>query len=56
MQCLRCGGLMISERFEDLGDDTGQICFYGLHCLICGEIVDPMILTNRMTVGSSLVH
>jgi len=56
MQCLRCDGLMIAERFYDLEDDTGQIYFDGLRCLTCGEILDPMILINRMVAGSSLVH
>ena len=56
MQCQRCNGLMVLERFDDIRDDTGQINFEGLRCLLCGEIVDPMILTNRMTTGSLLVH
>ena len=56
MQCPRCNGLMVLERFDDIRDDTGQIHFDGLRCLLCGEIVDPMILTNRMTAGSLLVH
>ncbi len=56
MQCPRCEGLMIVERFCDLLDDTGQTHFYGFRCLVCGEILDPMILTNRMAVESSLVH
>ena len=56
MQCARCKGLMVIERFDDVRDDTGQIHFEGLRCLLCGEIVDPMILTNRMKTGSLLVH
>jgi len=56
MQCLRCNGLMVLERFDDIRDDTGQIHFEGLRCLLCGEIVDPTILTNRSTTGSLLVH
>lgn len=47
MQCPRCGGLMIVEQFCDLQDDTGRLCFYGSRCMICGEILDPLILTNR---------
>ncbi len=56
MQCLRCDGLMIAERFYDFEDDTGQNCFDGLRCLVCGEIVDTTILINRMAVGCSLIH
>jgi hypothetical protein len=32
MTCLRCDGLMVHEKFEDLD---------GRRCLNCGAIVDP---------------
>jgi DNA-directed RNA polymerase subunit RPC12/RpoP len=51
MQCPRCGGLMVVERFEDLCD-LGQLYFYGSRCVICGEILDPMILRNRAALES----
>jgi len=38
---------MISEVFKDMHDDTGRICFYGYRCVICGEILDPVIMANR---------
>ena len=47
MECPRCQGKMVYEVFEDLRDDTGQLNFKGLRCLICGEILDPIILSNR---------
>lgn len=47
MQCPRCSGNMISQIFEDMNDDTGRICFYGYRCVICGEILDPVIMANR---------
>jgi len=47
MRCPRCKGLMVRERFQDIGDDTGQIYFEGLRCLVCGEILDPVIVANR---------
>ncbi len=47
MRCLRCGGLMISDRFQDLQDSTGHIHFYGTRCLVCGEVLDSTILENR---------
>ena len=49
MECPRCAGCMIRESFEDLRDDTGTLFFHGWRCLICGEIIDPTILTNRFT-------
>jgi hypothetical protein len=47
MDCPRCHGKMVYEVFEDLQDDTGRINFDGWRCVMCGEIVDPIILSNR---------
>lgn len=47
MRCPRCKGMMVKERFQDIEDDTGQIYFHGWRCLVCGEILDPVIVTNR---------
>jgi hypothetical protein len=47
MQCHRCKGSMVLEKFRDFYDDTGNIDFVGWRCLICGEIFDPVIHTNR---------
>jgi hypothetical protein len=38
---------MVVDRFTDLLDETGQITFRGWRCVCCGEIVDPVIVTNR---------
>ena len=43
MDCPRCKGVMTQEVFEDLLDDTGNLCFKGWRCLLCGEILDPVI-------------
>jgi len=42
MKCLRCSGTMIYDKFYGL-----QEHYWGWKCLICGEIVDPVILENR---------
>jgi hypothetical protein len=47
MTCSRCKGVMVHEVFEDLFDDTGSLCFKGWRCVICGEILDPVIANNR---------
>ncbi len=44
MNCLRCTGSMVRD---DLPDETGIERFAAWHCLICGEIFDPVILENR---------
>ena len=41
-KCSRCGGNMIHESF--LGPTER---FTGFRCLICGEVIDPIILQNR---------
>jgi len=43
VKCYRCGGIMIHEKFYGLEDD-----FFGWRCIICGEILDPVILENRL--------
>jgi len=47
MTCARCQGLMVSDRFTDLLDDSGQLRFNGWRCIICGDVVDPIIVQNR---------
>ncbi len=38
---------MIKEVFEDYGDVCGAYAFTGWHCMICGAIVDPVILSHQ---------
>jgi hypothetical protein len=49
MHCLRCGGRMIFEKFYDVNN-----VFFGWHCVICGEILDPVILLHRLTQDADL--
>ena len=42
MKCHKCGGVMTYEKFYGNAED-----FFGWRCIICGEIVDPVILENR---------
>ena len=54
--CTRCGGLMVIEYYMDLQDDTGQIGITGFRCTSCGEVIDPVILLNRVNPAPSLVN
>ena len=54
--CMRCGGLMIMEYYLDLEDDTGQIGVTGFRCTSCGEVIDPVILRNRLSPTPDLLH
>ena len=40
-RCPRCNGLMVAEWCEDLSDYRAQ------RCVQCGEVIDPVILSNR---------
>jgi hypothetical protein len=48
VDCPRCKGPMISQRYEDLLDDTGQFGITAWRCMCCGEVTDPVILANRV--------
>jgi hypothetical protein len=54
--CTRCGGLMVTEYYMDLEDDTGQIGITGFRCTSCGEVIDPVILRNRLNPTPNLLH
>jgi hypothetical protein len=43
MACERCGGMSVAAHFE--GDRAWE--YDGWKCLICGNITDPLIITNR---------
>jgi len=49
MRCQRCGGRMIFEKFYDVNN-----VFFGWHCVICGEILDPVILLHRLSQDADL--
>jgi len=41
-KCLRCRGAVVYDKFYGPHEQ-----FWGWKCLICREIVDPVILENR---------
>jgi hypothetical protein len=43
MKCPRCSGMMSNEKFYGPGEP-----FWGWRCAFCGEILDPLILENRV--------
>ena len=55
MDCPRCKGTMVRDMFEDIADDTGAIHFSGWRCLMCGEILDPVISANRQGYQKPLI-
>lgn len=47
MTCERCEGLMVSERIYDVQRMNSDPCVDGYRYLICGNLVDTVILENR---------
>lgn len=47
MQCPKCDGLMIYEKFMDMGESS-RFYFYGWRCISCGTIVDSTIIANKV--------
>jgi hypothetical protein len=47
MGCKRCQGLMVGERLMDLHSDSGRFVCAAWRCVVCGDVVDPVILNNR---------
>ena len=45
--CTRCGGLMVDDLCMDLLNSIGESKFVAKRCVQCGEVVDPVILSNR---------
>jgi hypothetical protein len=42
--CPRCGGVMVFEKFYGNAES-----FFGWRCVLCGEIVDQVIMENRLS-------
>lgn len=51
MRCERCGGFQLKLHFMYQKGSTAPWEYDGWLCLNCGEIVDPLILLNRMVQG-----
>lgn len=47
MKCNKCGGVMAYEKFY--GDYEE---FFGWRCIFCGDIIDQVILKNRLEKGA----
>lgn len=50
MHCQRCDGRMAFEKFY------GQCSsFFGWHCVMCGDILDPVILLHRLSHDANVL-
>jgi len=46
-RCRRCGGFVIPVRYSDWASDTVEQTFRAWKCVACGDVIDPVIATNR---------
>lgn len=46
--CRRCGGMLVNEQCMDLAESVGGYSFWGSRCIQCGDLIDPVILRNRL--------
>jgi late competence protein required for DNA uptake (superfamily II DNA/RNA helicase) len=49
ISCQRCNGRMAFEKFYGPSN-----CFFGMRCLLCGDILDPVILLHRLSRDASI--
>lgn len=47
-QCPRCQGFLVGDLCYDIDDDQGQRWFSALRCVQCGDVLDPIIMRNRL--------
>lgn len=47
--CMRCGGLLVHERMNGIDYYLFEQQGPALRCVQCGELVDQVILRNRLT-------
>lgn len=50
IRCQRCNGRMTFEKFYG-----GNEVFFGWRCLMCGDILDGVILLHRLSRDAALV-
>ncbi len=51
VHCGRCRGLMYRIQLRDWGGGRGQGGCDALQCMVCGDIIDPVIARNRRCFG-----
>ena len=52
MDCPRCHGLMVVEKFAEMEDCCGIPWMRGWRCMNCGEVLDRVIYQRRMAQNS----
>ena len=45
--CPRCQGFLILDDMHDVGDAVGLNLCFGMRCINCGNVIDPLIVRHR---------
>lgn len=53
MTCQRCAGLMVQERYDDLGSGSAGYEVSAWRCLNCGAVVDSVITAHHQATGKT---
>lgn len=53
MRCPRCNGLMYAMEMRD---SHAMVRSAGLACILCGDIIDPIITRNRLSPPNNLIN
>lgn len=48
LSCARCGGFLVPSHCLDLESSWGDRWCQTLRCIQCGELIDSVILRNRL--------
>ena len=48
MHCSRCHGLMLKDRFLDMGGRFGEMWVQSWRCVSCGAVHDAVVEQNRL--------
>lgn len=51
MNCSRCRGMMVPDHSYDDLDTMNRDRLHTWRCVLCGDVVDPVILQNRRKQG-----
>jgi hypothetical protein len=49
--CMRCGGMLVTDHMDGGVEAPLQQCVPALRCIQCGDVLDQVILRNRMNPG-----
>ncbi len=53
-RCERCSGLLYWTELREWDGSRGQDSHGALQCILCGNIIDPVIVKNRQRTMASL--